>query len=129
MMHRAYKIWRQLVAAGSVPPMAGVPIRWDHGNAEASRLGATQMVNGFGIAHLSIPPALNTLHTQRLAVDMQVAWSGNLTMRRANGETAVIDSLPRTGMNARLQQIGAGYGVVKYVGGASDKPHWSVNGH
>jgi hypothetical protein len=40
-----------------------------------------------------------------------------------------IASLPRTGMNPDLKTVGASYGVIKFVGGASDMPHWSADGH
>jgi hypothetical protein len=32
-------------------------------------------------------------------------------------------------MNAVLATVGATYGVIKFVGGGTDKPHWSDNGH
>ncbi len=39
-----------------------------------------------------------------------------------------IASLPRAGMNAELHASGLGYGVIKFRGGAVDKPHWSADG-
>ena len=47
----------------------------------------------------------------------------------ANRKLVHINSLPRTGMNQQLIEIGATYGVKKYVGGSKDVPHWSNNGH
>ena len=45
------------------------------------------------------------------------------------GKPVKIASLARTGMNPDLKTVGASYGVIKFVGGASDIPHWSIDGH
>ena len=42
--------------------------------------------------------------------------------------TVEIASGPRDGMNPELAKVGASYGVIKFYGGAVDRPHWSTNG-
>lgn len=32
-------------------------------------------------------------------------------------------------MNAQLQAVSLGYGVRKFVGGNTDIPYWSIDGH
>jgi hypothetical protein len=36
---------------------------------------------------------------------------------------------PRTELNTLVIQIGATCGVIKFIGGAQDKPHWSTTGN
>ena len=45
-MHFAWAIARLGANPSTVPPMAGVDIEWDHGNASASRSAAEEMVLG-----------------------------------------------------------------------------------
>jgi len=45
----------------------------------------------------------------------------------AGGAVRQIASGPRSGLNADLIQVGAGYGVIKAV--FQDDPHWSNDGH
>jgi hypothetical protein len=87
------------------------------------------MVNGYGISGLNVAPALNSRHTQKLAIDMNISWTGTLTINNASGTAVAISSDPKTGMNSELHTVGATYGVIKFVGGNSDKPHWSNDGH
>ncbi|MGH6647286.1 hypothetical protein [Aquabacterium sp.] len=118
-----------------VPSRAGVNIQWDHLDADgkydsaASLTAAKAMVGSYGMLNLEVPPALNSRHTMKLAVDMSISWSGDLSINDKEGKAVVIKSEPRTGMNADLKSVGATYGVLKFVGGAADKPHWSDNGH
>jgi hypothetical protein len=62
-------------------------------------------------------------HTQGNAIDMSISWGGNLSIVNANGETVIITSTPRTGMNTTLHAVDASYGVIKFVGGAAVRPH------
>lgn len=131
---RAYLMhWSWQIAHGaaptSVPPKDGVNIEWVHSTAEASIRAARSMVAAYGMQNLQVPPALVSRHTQRKAIDMSISWSGDLLIRNAAGELTIISSGPRTGMNAALKEVGRGYGVIKFVGGVSDKPHWSTDGH
>ena len=135
LMHWCYKIARDNYDSRTVPDMAGVNIQWDHIAADGSYSStgsiqsAQDMVNGYSMQNLHTPPALNSRHTLRLAVDMSISWTGNLTINKADGSTVTITTEPRTGMNTDLAAVGASYGVIKFVGGSADKPHWSDNGH
>jgi hypothetical protein len=135
LMHWCWRIVNEGVDPRTVPPMAGVAIIWAHtdsaGAYSASRsvTAARAMVNAYGMQNLGTPPALNTRHSMRVAVDMSISWSGTLTITDAAGQEAAITTTPRSGMNARLRTIGAGFGVIKFVGGDADRPHWSDNGH
>ncbi|MBY0294752.1 MAG: hypothetical protein K2X71_01760 [Methylobacterium sp.] len=122
LMHWAWQIARKAVAPFAVPAMAGVPIQWDHGTLAKSRKAAQDMVNGYGIVHR---PALKSRHTDALAIDMTIAWSGALAIRQKNGTTLTIGTQPRNGSNSHLIKVGSDYGVIKLV---SDPPHWSVDG-
>lgn len=137
LMHWAWKIVKQGYDPRSVPTYAGggVNIKWDHESASggydatASVTAARAMVVGYGIMGLNVAPALNSRHIQGIAIDMSISWSGTLSISRSNGEMVNISSSPRSGMNHDLHAVGSTYGVIKYVGGNSDKPHWSNDGH
>jgi hypothetical protein len=135
LMHWAYVIANQGQDPRTVPAMAGVNIKWDHAAAdgsfssEASVSAAQAMVLSYGMQSLNTPPALSSRHTMRLAVDMSIAWTGDLTINKADGTSTTITSTPKTGMNTDLKAVGATYSVIKYVGGNADKPHWSDTGH
>jgi hypothetical protein len=127
LMHWSWKIVHG-TSPTVVPPLAGVDIEWVHPVANASIEAARQMVQAFGMDGLRTPPALRSLHNERNAIDMTIAWSGAVTVADQRGRTVRIASLPRTGMNRDLQAVGATYGVTKFVGGDADKPHWSKTG-
>lgn len=122
LMHWAWQIARAGFDAALVPPMAGVDIGWVHATPVKSRKAARDMVAAYGIV---FKPALNSKHTEGLAIDMTISWSGNLKIRRRDATTLTIGSQPRDGGNAELQKVGLGYGVVKLP---SDPPHWSDDG-
>jgi hypothetical protein len=130
LMHYAYAIARQGMDPNTVPPMYGVDIEWVHHDAQgrpnilASQAAANEMVQGFGIV---FQPALTSRHTEGRAIDMDITWSRNLTIRDGSGAQVTITSQPRTGAgNADLQRVGASFGVYKL---ATDPPHWSSDGH
>lgn len=131
LMHWAHQICRNGLAPSRVPAMAGVAIQWNHPTLAASVGAAAAMAAAFGIGHLcaAVCPALDTLHATGEAIDMAIDWNGNLSIKRQDRARVVIASAPRTGMNAQLHAVGLSYGVVKFVGGDKDKPHWSINGH
>ena len=60
------------------------------------------------------------------AIDMTITWQGTLSIVDAQGGLVKIATLPRTGDNLALHQVGATYSVLKLVG---DPPHWSDDGH
>ncbi len=128
MMHFAWKIVRGLIAPKDVPSHPGVAIIWDHGEDAASKRGAQAMVDGFGLGHLKVAPALNSRHTERKALDVKIAWNGTLTIRRADGQTVTITSAPRDGINPDLIKVGATYNVLHFHNPPKDAPHWSTDG-
>lgn len=131
MMHWAHRIYRNGFDPAQVPAMAGVEIEWAHATLAESVRAAREMVRGFQIDGLgaNVPPALNSLHSSRQAVDMKVTWVGDLDIRDNEGTLVSITTTPKTGMNESLKQVGTTYGVKKFLGGNSDKPHWSTTGH
>jgi hypothetical protein len=131
LMHWTHKIVKNSYDPAMVPPMAGVNIKWDHPTSEASANAAVQMSNGFAIGELAAntAPALDTLHTSREAIDMSISWTGTLNIANKDGTITAIDTTPRTGMNLQLKAVGLTYGVIKFVNGNADKPHWSTTGH
>ena len=129
LMHFAFKIARQGFDPSVVPSMDGVDIQWVHPaspgvpSATASTKAAEKMVQAYGIA---FRPALHSRHTEGRAIDMSIAWIGDLEIAKADGTSITVTSAPRTGDNTSLQMVGASYSVIKLV---SDPPHWSVDGH
>jgi hypothetical protein len=129
LMHFSFSIAREGLDPASVPARAGVDIQWVHPDAPgvpratASRDAAEQMVQGYGIV---FRPALGSRHTEGRAIDMSIAWIGDLVIAKADGTTVTVTSAPRSGDNASLQQVGSSYGVIKLT---SDPPHWSTDGH
>lgn len=129
MMHWAWKIWHDDFDPAKVPPISGVLIEWLHPSRKESKDAAEAMVNGFSIRGLRVAPALATLHSIGEAIDMDIAWNGTLRIEKNDGSIVEISSQPHTGMNVDLWKVGAAYGVVKFVDGDSDRPHWSTTGH
>lgn len=135
-LERAYLMhWSWMIVKKSgtdpkrIPGMEGVNIEWDHGDNKKSTQAAQNMVDGYTMQNLLRPPALNTRHSEGKAVDMSITWTGDLAIKNKDGATTKITSDPKTGMNADLKTVGATYGVMKFVGGDADKPHWSTDGH
>lgn len=134
MMHWSWRISKKAYDPQTVPAIAGVNILWAHVvngaySESDSRTGATDMVNGFGMQRLKTAPALTSNHITGNAIDMNVSWTGKLTIAKADGTSVTIESEPRDGMNSDLQAVGASFGVIKFVGGTADIPHWSSDGH
>lgn len=135
LMHWSYMIAHDGHDPRTVPARDGVNIAWVHTDAQgaydatASTTGAQAMVSGYSMGSLNTPPALESKHISGLAVDMTITWTGNLTINNQSGTAVVISTAPKTGMNADLATVGATFGVIKFVGGATDAPHWSDDGH
>jgi hypothetical protein len=135
LMHWCWSIVKQKTDPRSIPLLDGVAIAWAHldgqGNYDpiASLAAAHEMVEAYGMQALNVAPALQSNHISGTAVDMAISWPGTLSIARRDGQVVRIDSQPRTGMNPDLKAVGATYGVLKFVGGASDMPHWSADGH
>ncbi len=134
-MHWSWSIVNSNANPQAIPEMGGVDIQWDHYTSEgsysssASKDAAQEMANAYGIRNLRVVPSLNSKHIQGNAIDMTISWSGTLAITNATGQTVNITTNPRSGMNSNLHRVGASYGVLKFVGGESDMPHWSNNGH
>ncbi|MEH2239226.1 peptidoglycan-binding domain-containing protein [Nostoc sp.] len=123
LMHYAFRISNNEIAAKDVPPMPNVDINWLHYTNAGSVQAAKEMVSGYNIA---FRPVLTSRHTQRLAIDWEITWSGTLNIKNASG-TIVSITEPRTSYeNSTLWQVGRSYGVIKL---SSDRPHWSNDGH
>jgi hypothetical protein len=129
LMHWSFAIANGTANPAKVPLINGVDIQWVHTDASgnpdfpASKAAALDMVKGFGIV---FPPALQSRHSEGLAIDMTISWQGDLMITDSTGLTATIKGPPCNGMNRDLHRTGASYGVIKLV---SDPPHWSSDGH
>lgn len=123
LMHFSWLIAQGEIDEHAVPPKDGVDIEWVHPTHAASVAAAQAMVQGYQLVHVA---ALTSRHTEGRAVDMSIAWNGNLAVRTAGGTTTTISSPPQTGANPALHAVGLTYGVVKLL---SDPPHWSEDGH
>jgi hypothetical protein len=123
LMHYCWLIANHQMAASAVPAMPGVPIKWVHPTNAKSVAAAQAMADKYDIA---FAPVLRSRHTDGLAVDMDIAWSGSLKITDAHGRHLAVGTQPRSGMNHALWPIGASYGVIKLP---SDPPHWSSDGH
>ena len=129
LMHWSFMIAQQGQDPSAVPAMAGVDMDWvisdgaGKPDLTATRRAAQAMVDGYGIAY---QPALSSRHTEGLAIDMNIGWTGTLSIAGADGKIVAIASSPRNGGNGQLQAVGARYGVIKLI---SDPPHWSSDGH
>ncbi|MDX2030038.1 MAG: hypothetical protein SF339_05175 [Blastocatellia bacterium] len=128
LMHWSWKIVRGVVTGETIPPRPGVDIVWWHGNPEATRQAAREMVDGYGIGGLGVAPALASRHLEGKAIDMSLSWSGPLTIKRADGSPVTIASLPADGTNAQLIEVGKTYNVIHFINVMKDKPHWSTDG-
>jgi hypothetical protein len=122
LMHYAWRVARGEVAPRDVPALAGLAIRWDHGDLARSRQAAQEMADLFGIA---FEPSLTSLHIAGRAIDMTISWSGTIRLRDKAGKLRALGA-PRSGdANPDLHAVGASYGLVKLL---SDPPHWSDTG-
>ena len=132
LMHWCCLIARQQVNPTDVPALRGVEIQWAHPlprpqvgiDLAASRQAAGQMMRAYGIVYA---PALKSRHTERKALDMEISWTGDLTITKADRTVVTIKSLPRTGHgNAEMQGVANSYGVYRLP---ADRVHWSSDGH
>lgn len=129
LMHYCWRISHQNLNPKDVPAQEGVDIEWDHDDAEKSKQAAADMCEVFEINHLKVRPSLTSRHTEGLAVDMNITWSGDLSIMQSNGQVMEIKTEPRNRMNTELHAVGAGYGIIKFNNPPSaDKPHWSTDG-
>lgn len=120
-MHYSAAIARKKIAPEDVPSMAGVAIEWVHPTKEASIMAASAMAKKYKIV---FPPALESNHTKRRAIDMRVDAVVGKSVAKADGTMITIRTHNAT--ESDLFAVGASYNVFKL---RSDKPHWSDDGH
>lgn len=129
LYHWSWKIGLGKAQASHAGTLSAVDIQWDHGSEAASKAGAMEMVNGFGLAvppASQHPPALTSRHIVGRAIDMIIHWTGTVIVKKNDGTTASVRFTENIDDNAALHSVGASYGVKKLIG---DKPHWSDDGH
>jgi hypothetical protein len=68
-------------------------------------------------------PSLTTRHRDRLAIDMDITWTGSIWVKKDG--TLVKLTYGPVNANKPLHEVGASYGVKKLL---DDAPHWSDNG-
>jgi hypothetical protein len=129
LFHWSWKIALGKCKASEVNPLLPeVDIQWNHGDDTESRKGAQQMVTGFGLA---VPPAsvnapaLTSNHIVGLAIDMEITWTGTITVKNKSNEDVRITFMRDVNANRALHAVGESYGVKKLV---TDAPHWSHDG-
>ena len=125
LMHYSWKVGHGMIAPDRVPKKAGLDIEWDHGDEDASKEGAMEMVRKFNLVHIA---SLTSNHIRGLAIDMDITWKGKLAlgMPLASGIYEIPDR-PWTGAgNRELHLYGERYFGVKKL--RSDPPHWSSDG-
>lgn len=123
LMHYSWQVGHGDISPKDVPTIGGLDIDWDHGDDDASRTAAMEMVNLFGMAFIA---SLTSNHIIGKAIDMTISWTGTLELTRPAPLLARIDVPPRSGQNRELQEIGASVFDVHKL--RSDPPHWSYNG-
>ncbi len=128
LMHWAWNIAKQNTDVSTAPAMLGVNINWNHGSQEKSRQAAQEMVNAYGIQNLDVAPSLGSRHIYGKAVDMEVSWMGDLSIKTVDGSTQVISSEPRNHTNTDLIDVAKTYGVIHFINISKDKVHWSTDG-
>ena len=129
LFHWCWKIGLGKAKASEATTMMGVDIEWDHGDAEKSKKGAKEMIDGFGLAvppSSTNAPALLTNHTPGKAIDMDIAWTGTMKVKRKDGTEESVVFMQEVNKNTKLHAVGASYGVKKLT---TDAPHWSLDGH
>jgi hypothetical protein len=129
LFHWCWLIGLGKVQASAATAMAGVDIAWDHGDEAQSRKGAREMIDGFGLAvppHSINPPALRSNHILGLAIDLDIAWTGTIKIKKRDGSEESVPFMTDVDKNVKLHTVGAAYGVKKLT---TDAPHWSHDGH
>ena len=131
LFHWSWKIsqGRATGAQGDLDKLTGVEIQWDHGNDAASKAGALEMVNGFGLAvppKSTNPPSKSSNHTEGTAIDMTISWTGTIQVKKKDNTVVALPFNANVNANTALHDVSASYGVRKL---ATDAPHWSADGH
>ena len=93
LMHWAWLVSKGGMDPSKVPAMPGLVINWDHGTLAKSRAAARQMVNGYGMVFIA---ALNSKHTEGLAIDMTIGWEQSLSINRKTVRRRPLQPNPET---------------------------------
>lgn len=128
LFHWSWKIALGKCKPSEATPLAGVDIEWDHGVLAKSKAGAQEMVDGFGLAvppKSTVAPSLTSNHIAGKAVDMKIAWTGELKVKKKDGTVVGVPAMTKANLNTKLHAVGDSYGVKKH---RTDEPHWSHNG-
>jgi hypothetical protein len=128
LFHWCWLIGLDKAKASEATEMAGVDIEWDHGDEEASKKGANDMIIHFGLAvpqKSIVAPALDSNHIQGKAIDMEITWNGTIKIKKKDGTEVSVEFMADVNKNTTLHDVGASYGVKKLT---KDAPHWSTDG-
>jgi hypothetical protein len=140
LMHYAWRIWKGRIDPRFVEFREDVLINWAHKDASGnfdlakSNLAAEEMVDGYGIRALEVPPALNSTHVRGLAIDLKISWTASeenpIYLKYADGKTVKLTTSKNVSSVPPmiLRKVGESYGVIHTLG-AKDPVHWSVNGN
>ncbi len=123
LMFYSFQIAHGKIAPEKVPLISGCDIIWDHGDPDASRIGAQEMVDLFQIV---FRPSLTSLHIKGQAIDMTITWASKIKVADKAGKLHEIAGPGNGATSQALHAIGASYRVIKLL---SDRPHWSSTGH
>ncbi len=126
LMHYSAKIARDLADPVAIPAWPGVLIDWAHlddagvPDKVAAKRAASAMKAAFAIGSNPVAPPGRSNHNHRKAMDINIsAYSGKSAVN-GDGETVVLTSWKS------IEKLGETFGV--YWFGASDRPHWSLDG-
>lgn len=128
LFHWSWKISQGKCKPSEATKKAGVDIEWDHGDDDASKKAALEMVNGFGLAvppKSTNAPSLTSNHIAGKAIDMTIKWTGTISVKKKDGKKVSIAYNSNVNLNTTLHSVGESYSVKKLK---SDAPHWSHNG-
>ena len=129
LMHYAWMIVKGQIEAVDVPPlpeMQGANIIWNHAQAKKA---AQEMVDGYGIGDLKVPPSLKSRHIEGRAIDTVLSWNGDKSVRCKDGSMKAVMGEPRNATHPDLIAVGATYGVIHFKPASADRVHWSDDGH
>lgn len=129
LFHWCWLIGLGKIEASKADAMMGVDVEWDLGDAENSKKGAKEMIDGFGLAvppNSTNPPALNSNHMSGKAVDMDIVWKDTIQIKKKDGTQEAVVFMTDVNKNLKLHAAGESYGVRKLT---TDAPHWSLDGH
>ena len=129
LMHYSWMIVNGQIKPADVPPLPalrGANIIWNHAHAMK---GAQEMVDGYGIGGLLVPPSLKSRHIEGRAIDTVLSWDGDISVQAKDGLFKDIIGTSRNATHPGLIAAGATYGVIHFKPASSDKVHWSDDGH